>query len=461
MAQTPRPIPTDVAMAICTFSKSPRDRFTVASLFRLPRIQAASLIAFACSFPVEMLDLLQHHLPRQQVQTLLKEAHAIDYADSVDMLQWWKTSGLELADMYTEEAIVSASRRRRVDLLQWWRGSGLPLKYDADAIESACGNGCVDVLRWWKDSGLEMKYGERAIAAASLYGHVPVLQWWKDSGLPLEYDNDAIACASQAGCVDVLQWWKESGLKVKYNVAAMDQASRSGRTEVLQWWLDSGYELRYRNESVHGAIRWGRIESLQWWKESGLEIEWAALPFKDVEDVKVLQWWAASGLFEQWLELQADVGEAFKNEGEVRASLAHPEEEGKAEGTLAIALPNSAGDVGLFCPITIRPSTTTCTPHSGASKSSGLTPAMGSDCVIAFWATSSSSKKLLRVLFAAEGVEGHWIHQRRSTFGRGDGDVKAGSEKDVEGMGAVVQAGQIGGGGGGGIFAFALLNPNF
>ena len=95
---------------------------------------------------------------------------------------------------------------------------GSKLKYSVLAIYNASGNGNVNILEWWKNSGLPLKYYSDAMDCASENGHVNVLEWWKNSGLPLKYDEFAIEIAeiaSKNGHVHVLEWWKNSGLPLK------------------------------------------------------------------------------------------------------------------------------------------------------------------------------------------------------------------------------------------------------
>jgi hypothetical protein len=111
-------------------------------------------------------------------------------------------------------------------------------------IAQVCRKGKVDILEWWKNSGLELKYSEFALFWASFKGKIEVLEWWKNSGLELKYNESALDWASTYGKVEVLKWWKNSGLELKYTEDAFDWASRNGEAEVLEWWKNSGLEIK-------------------------------------------------------------------------------------------------------------------------------------------------------------------------------------------------------------------------
>ncbi|KAI9215993.1 hypothetical protein BC828DRAFT_409924 [Blastocladiella britannica] len=64
-----------------------------------------------------------------------------------------------------------ASKNGHVNVLDWWRNSGLKLQYSYQAMDWASANGHVNVLDWWRDSGLELKYTHQAMDDASMNSH--------------------------------------------------------------------------------------------------------------------------------------------------------------------------------------------------------------------------------------------------------------------------------------------------
>ncbi|KAI9324939.1 hypothetical protein DFJ73DRAFT_870918 [Zopfochytrium polystomum] len=136
-------LPSHPAVEISKYIDSTTERLAFATLFRLPQVQVWALLEIRNPHTVNSTDLLDfflRHLPRE----LLDDDYAMDEARSVEILQWWKDSGLDFA--YSNRAIESACSKGRVDLLQWWKDSGLPLKYDARAMELAYNGGRTAVL---------------------------------------------------------------------------------------------------------------------------------------------------------------------------------------------------------------------------------------------------------------------------------------------------------------------------
>jgi hypothetical protein len=122
----------------------------------------------------------------------------------VDILTWWFNSGLEFN--YDSNAIDNASLNGHLHVLEWWLNNSrsnnrLKLIYTSNAMDTIN----IDVLNWWKNSGLTLKYRSDILVDKSactmescmlkryydvgiLYMPKPieVVKWWLNSGLPIE-----------------------------------------------------------------------------------------------------------------------------------------------------------------------------------------------------------------------------------------------------------------------------------
>lgn len=150
---------------------------------------------------------------------------------------------------YTDSAIEAASTRNHIDVLEWWKSSGLPLKIGR-AMDVASTAGNVAVLEWWLCSNLELKYDRGAMIGASGAGHLDVLDWWLNSGLKVICDREALITATKHNRVDVLEWWSQSGLSVEYAICdieeALEDAMGSAR-EGKAWWEGKGLDFGANN----------------------------------------------------------------------------------------------------------------------------------------------------------------------------------------------------------------------
>uniref|UniRef100_A0A6C0E8N2 Ankyrin repeat protein n=1 Tax=viral metagenome TaxID=1070528 RepID=A0A6C0E8N2_9ZZZZ len=165
----------------------------------------------------------------------------------IDVLEWWKKSGLSL--IYSEKILDSASEYGYINVLKWWFNSGLPLKYSDNAIDGASQMGHIDVLELWKNSELELKYSSWALDGASANSHIDVLEWWKNSGLELKYSFLTTNLASDNGHINVLNWWHDSKLKFRYNYGILYNLLQSDTNdtndEIIEWWKQSRYMIVY------------------------------------------------------------------------------------------------------------------------------------------------------------------------------------------------------------------------
>ena len=168
------------------------------------------------------LDMMQKyadmHLPlpqkddsetwlRNKIKFLNNISHGIVHTPSDNFMRWLEENDL---DAYLSKPINIASMNGDIDVLNWWKNSGLDLCYSFDSIDHAHN---IEVLDWWKNSGLALCYTYDAMNKAS---NIEVLDWWKNSGLALRYSIDALINASRNNDIEILNWWKQSGLKFKY-----------------------------------------------------------------------------------------------------------------------------------------------------------------------------------------------------------------------------------------------------
>ena len=237
---------------------------------------------------------------RTDILTYLTENH-------LDLL--WTTSRLTKLP-YRASAIYGNPK-----ILTWWRDApALPTKdYIADAVDGASRAGFTSVLEWWRTSGLEMRYTERALESASAEGHVSVLEWWKnastsaprDTPLPLKVGK-SVLLAAQSGRDTSLAWWDASGIAYSHAESVARIASTHGHVHVLEFWYRlKGAKMIFDCQVLVGATKNGHDNVLEWWRRSGLRVEFKTCDIEEaLEDAdpvsgaegRVRRWWARNGL---------------------------------------------------------------------------------------------------------------------------------------------------------------------
>ncbi|KAK4983791.1 hypothetical protein LTR66_008698 [Elasticomyces elasticus] len=217
-----------------------------------------------------------------------------DKASSVfgrpEILEFWRTSPSFLTKEYTAEALDGASRAGFVQVLDWWRTSGLPLRYTEAALEQASSQGHVDVLEWW--AGASKRAGGT--------------QEESDAAAPVRLKpGKAICYATQAGQTAVVRWWIESGVGFLHEDTVAKLASTHGHVPILALWLAfKGSKMIFDNQVLIGATRFGHVDVLEWWRRSGLRVEYKTCDVEEaLEDgaegkkgAEVRRWWAKNGL---------------------------------------------------------------------------------------------------------------------------------------------------------------------
>lgn len=256
----------------------------------LPRWKPLSDLACHLIFKFSRTDILSH----------LTENH-------LDLL--WTTSRLTNIP-YRASAIYGNPK-----ILTWWRDApALPNKeYIADSMDGASRAGFIDVLEWWRTSGLELRYTERALESASAEGRVDVLNWWKKAAetasracpLPLKVGK-SVLLAAQSGRTASLAWWDASGIPYTHAESVARIASTHGHVHVLGFWYRlKGAKMIFDCQVLVGPTKNGHDNVLEWWRQSGLRVEFKTCDIEEaLEDAdpvsgaeeRVRKWWARNGL---------------------------------------------------------------------------------------------------------------------------------------------------------------------
>ncbi|KAI9327642.1 hypothetical protein DFJ73DRAFT_964701 [Zopfochytrium polystomum] len=264
-----------IAVPICSYLPG-RDRFVVATLLRLPSVQALALysIESAGIAPATSrgdIGLLRFRLeyataklgsvwPPQTLCWTLKRVETIEY---------WATHGVELG-------VMKASETGLVDVLQFWKDFGggvIDMKNVANiCVDVAVRDGCVETLEWWRTSGFPVDWtrGHRT-RSASMAGRLNVLEWWKQHALPLGPPKIPIQYAADSGSVPVLEFWRGS----VPDFAALcnyTPAVQKGHIEVLEWFRESGFPISSNSPEI--ATHADQATVLEWLLHCGLPMNW-------------------------------------------------------------------------------------------------------------------------------------------------------------------------------------------
>ncbi|PYH93026.1 phosphopentothenoylcysteine decarboxylase [Aspergillus ellipticus CBS 707.79] len=201
------------------------------------------------------------------------------------------------------------------NILTWWRDApALPNKeYLADAMDVASRAGFVNVLEWWRTSGLELRYTERALESASAEGRVAVLAWWQAASanapaskrIPLKVGK-SVLLAAQSGRTASLAWWDASGIPYSHGESVARIASTHGHVHVLEFWHRlKGAKMIFDSQVLVGPTKNGHDNVLEWWRRSGLRVEFKTCDIEEaLEDAdpvsgaeeRVRKWWSDNGL---------------------------------------------------------------------------------------------------------------------------------------------------------------------
>ncbi|KAF2098283.1 hypothetical protein NA57DRAFT_20509, partial [Rhizodiscina lignyota] len=228
----------------------------------------------------------------------------------VALLEYWRTSPTFLNKEYTAEAMNGASAMGFVDVLEWWKRSGLTLKYTEAALEQASGHGRIEALKWWRDSSkyapgrsdpssplnssprnvdgestrgkdriLDLKVG-KSLLHTTQSGHLSSLQFWAESHIPFppSHEELILKLASAHGHVHLLKFWAShrGPSKLLFDSQVLVAPTKLGHADVLEWWremAERGVRVEYKTCDIEEALEDGGGEEVRrWWAGYGLNL---------------------------------------------------------------------------------------------------------------------------------------------------------------------------------------------
>ncbi|KAI9321943.1 hypothetical protein DFJ73DRAFT_803092 [Zopfochytrium polystomum] len=259
---------TDCWAAICSYLPG-RDRFLLATLARLPRIQALALF----SIPSASLDAASR---RGRLDLIRFRIHHTSHDVCTDPIS---SSDGAAGDPGNPSAGAILNR------LAWTlHGRDIPSSFRPSSSPPLR-------IEWWQRDGFD----GRGIVPASAEGHLPILRFWLGYSTRPPNRHDAMCAAARRGRVDVLEFWRrEERMPVPTRLPRA--ASEGGAVAVLDWWAkqEDAFSSTYvHSDGVEAAAMCGRIDALRWWKRRGVGPP-DVLPFRDCSEdvvVEMLRLW--------------------------------------------------------------------------------------------------------------------------------------------------------------------------
>lgn len=246
--------------------------------------------------------------------TILYATHS---SKRIEILSWWLDVNLKYSIelIYDERSLDNASENGYLDVLDWWKNSGLFLKYTSKSLDSASVNAKFDVLNWWlalyNEGDYQLKYTEDPVNRASRNGSIEVLDWWLNLhttyGLPFLYNKHAFSFYRESYFYKVYGWWfsaYDSGIvENKIDRSTIDNLSNCGCTGSLElifhYYQQRGIPFPYTANAIDEIFDSHAIVVLNWWKskhlEYGLELKYTGRALVSMS-IPIYEWWIDSGL---------------------------------------------------------------------------------------------------------------------------------------------------------------------